>query len=107
MTPRMKALISVACLFGVILLVPLILLDTYVRRGYTTLHPHQCFERLVKEPWETEPLGRIEQVGIKRVLVTMWAERKVTAMDAKVYGFSLSKDEFNREYKEIPCLPQK
>lgn len=71
---------------------------------YNELHQHMCFERRVKEPWEVEPLGRIEQVGVKRVLVTMGRDRKpVAALDAYAYAFSMLKDEFNREYKEVVC----
>ena len=98
--------------FGTILLggglFSIITLDKANHGMYSGLHQHMCFERIVKEPWEVEPLGRIEQVGIKRVLVTMGKDRKpVAALDAYVYGFSLLKEEFNREYKEVPCLSPK
>lgn len=95
-------------ILGLVSIIALILLDTPAKMGYTALHQHMCFERITREPWETEPLGRIEQVGIKRVLVTMWGDRKpVAALDAKVYGFSMLTGEFTQEYKEVACLSQK
>lgn len=82
----------------------IISLDKAEQGEYNNLHQHMCFERRVKEPWEVEPLGRIEQVGKERVLVTMGRDRRpVAADDAYVYGFSMSKREFNREYKEVVC----
>lgn len=82
----------------------IILLDKSKRGVYNEIHQHMCFERRVKEPWEVEPLGRIEQVGRERVLVTMGRDRKpVAAENAYVYGFSMTKREFHREYKEVVC----
>lgn len=82
----------------------IISLDRAKQPLYNDLHQHMCFERRVKEPWEVGPLGRIEQVGKERVLVTMGRDRRpVAADDAYVYGFSMTKREFNREYKEVIC----
>lgn len=87
-----------------IFIISLFLLDKAEQGEYNDLHQHMCFERRVKEPWEVEPLGRIEQVGVKRVLVTMGKDCKpVAALDAYTYAFSILKDEFNREYKEVVC----
>ena len=86
----------------------IILLDKSKHGVYNDLHQHMCFERLVKEPWEVEPLGRIEQVGVKRILVTMGADRKpIAALDAYAYGFTMLKEDFHREYKEVPCQSPK
>lgn len=102
------ALTGVGIVVGGGILFSIILLDKSSHSVYSGLHQHMCFERLVKEPWEVEPLGRIEQVGIKRVLVTMGRDRKpVAALDAYVYGFSMLKDEFVKEYKEVPCQSSK
>lgn len=85
-------------------LISIISLDMAKQLLYNDLHQHMCFERRVKEPWEVEPLGRIEQVGVKRVLVTMGRDRRpVAAEDAYVYGFSMTKREFHHEYKEVVC----
>lgn len=93
-----------AVVLGGGLLFSIIPLDKAKDSVYNEIHQHMCFERLVKEPWEVEPLGRIEQVGVKRVLVTMGKDRKpIAALDAYVYAFSMLKEEFTREYTEAPC----
>lgn len=104
MTDIAKAILGFFLIVCGGILFSIIMLDKSKHGVYNDLHQHMCFERLVKEPWEVEPLGRIEQVGTERVLVTMGRDRRpVAAEDAYVYGFSMTKREFNREYKEVVC----
>lgn len=104
MTRGWKFIVLVLAVVGGGILFSIIRLDTSSNSVYNGIHQHMCFERLVKEPWEVEPLGRIEQVGIKRILVTMGRDRKpLAATDAYMYGFTMTKDEFHREYKEVLC----
>lgn len=101
---RSLAKIALILVIGVLGIICIVVLDKASDGVYNQIHQHMCFERIVKEPWEVEPLGRIEQVGIKRLLVTMGRDRKpVAADDAYAYGFAMTKDEFNREYKEVIC----
>lgn len=95
------------CVIMVILVIVIIykiFLDKEAQDMYTPLHQHMCFERQVKEPWETEPLGRIEQVGIHHVLVTAFKDRHpLKALDAYSYGWVIDRGAFDREYKEVSC----
>lgn len=80
-------------------------LDNPFYAWYAPLHPHMCFEHFVKESWEVDPLGRIEQVGVERILVTMGKDRlPLAAKDAYMYGFTMTKGEFHHSYKEVPCV---
>lgn len=108
MTDAAKAILGFLLIVVGGTLFSIISLDMAKHPMYNDLHQHMCFERRVKEPWEVEPLGRIEQVGTERVLVTMGRDRRpVAAVDAYVYGFSMSKREFNHEYKEVVCPSSK
>ena len=71
---------------------------------YTPIHQHQCFSYKQPEAWETTPIGRIEQVGEQRVLVTLGKDHKPwKAQDAWMYGWSIDRAAFERLYKEVPC----
>lgn len=108
MTDAAKAILGFLLIVVGGTLISIISLDMAKHGVYNDLHQHMCFERRVKEPWEVEPLGRIEQVGTERVLVTMGRDRKpIAAKDAYVYGFSITKREFKHEYKEVRCLASK
>lgn len=102
------ALVASVVVLGGGLLFSIIRLDNPSNSVYNKIHQHMCFERLIKEPWEVEPLGRIEQVGVRRVLVTMGRDRRpLAALDAYTYGFTMTKDEFHQEYKEVVCPSSK
>lgn len=103
-----QAVVGFLLILGGGLLFSIIMLDKANDGVYSGIHQHMCFERLIKEPWEVEPLGRIEQVGVKRVLVTMGRDQKpMAAIDAYTYGFTMTKEEFHKEYKEVSCLSPK
>ena len=91
--------------FGIIGVLTKIGLDTGRGIEYPPLHPGMCFERKVREPWEVNPLGRIEQDGVEHVLVTIGQDMKVRKVGT-VYGFAVEKQEFHRAYKEVACRTQ-
>lgn len=98
-----KVAIVLGCTVATVIILKIVL-DMASHALYTPLHTHWCFERHVKEPWERDPLGRIEQDGINHVLVTLGIDAKpLHRDDSRVHAFAMPKTEFHQAYKEVPC----